>query len=71
MANDKVETHRLSCLSCSASFNAKGKMPMEIICPSLQNTAKCEKSLANTTKNKKNTGGHTIWLLSTMLFKNT
>jgi hypothetical protein len=46
MANDKVETHRLSCLSCSASFNAKGNMPMEIICPSLQKTAKCEKSLA-------------------------
>ena len=33
MANDKVETHRLSCPSCSASFNAKGKMPMVIICP--------------------------------------
>ena len=33
MVNDKVETHRLSCPLCNTSFNAKGKMAMEIICP--------------------------------------
>ena len=32
-ANDKVENHSLSCPFCNKSFNAKGKIPMEIICP--------------------------------------
>jgi phage FluMu protein Com len=30
---DKMEIHRLSCPFCNANFDAKGKMPMEIICP--------------------------------------
>jgi hypothetical protein len=33
MDNDKDETHRLSCPSYNTSLNAKGKMPMQIICP--------------------------------------
>jgi phage FluMu protein Com len=32
-ANDIDETHSLSCRFCNKDFNARGKMPMEIICP--------------------------------------
>lgn len=31
--SDKVETYSLSCPFCNTSFNAKGRMPMEIACP--------------------------------------
>lgn len=31
--SDKVETYTLSCPFCNTSFNAKGKMPIEITCP--------------------------------------
>jgi len=53
MANDKVETHRLSCLSCSASFNAKGKMPIGNNLSLLQNISKRKKSLEHPKRSKK------------------
>jgi hypothetical protein len=34
-ANDIDETRSLSCRFCNKDFNARGKMPMEIICPLL------------------------------------
>ncbi len=52
-ANDKDETHSLSCPFCNKGFNAKGKMLNGNNLSSLQNTAKCEKSLEHPERSKK------------------